>query len=85
MPRHAKFLLAMDWMQQAGYEHYEISNFAQPGMRSKHNSAYWQRKIPGPGASISPFFNGTERQWNIANNALYAQALEKITSLKRSY
>lgn len=74
-----QFLLLMDWMQQAGYEHYEISNFARPGMRSKHNSAYWQRKkYLGLGPSAHSF-NGTERQWNIANNALYAQALEKDT------
>ena len=30
-----QFLLLMEWMQQAGYEHYEISNFAKPGMRQK--------------------------------------------------
>ena len=39
-----QFLLLMQWMQQAGYEHYEISNFAKPGMRSKHNSSYWLGK-----------------------------------------
>ena len=38
------FLLLMDWMQEAGYEHYEISNYAKPGMRSRHNSSYWQEK-----------------------------------------
>ena len=37
-----QFLLLMDWLQEAGYEHYEISNFAMPGMRSRHNSSYWQ-------------------------------------------
>ena len=36
-----QFLLLMDWMEKAGYEHYEISNFAKPGLRSKHNSNYW--------------------------------------------
>ena len=65
------FELLMDWMAAAGYEHYEISNFAKPGMRSKHNSSYWQGEHYigfGPAAHS---FNGNSRQWNIANNALY--------------
>jgi len=72
-----QFLLLMDWMQQAGYEHYEISNFALPGMRSRHNSSYWQG-VPylGLGASAHSF-NGISRQWNISNNALYIQSLQK--------
>ena len=64
-------------MQQAGYEHYEISNFAKPGMRSKHNSSYWQgKKYYGFGPSAHSF-DGKRRQWNIANNALYIQSLQK--------
>ncbi|HMG69093.1 MAG TPA: radical SAM family heme chaperone HemW, partial [Chitinophagaceae bacterium] len=39
-----QFLLLMQWMEAKGYEHYEISNFAKPGLRSRHNSSYWQRK-----------------------------------------
>ena len=65
------FELLMHWLAGAGYEHYEISNFAKPGHRSKHNSAYWQGKTYlglGPSAHS---FNGKSRQWNIANNALY--------------
>ncbi len=70
------FLLLMDWLQQAGYEHYEISNFALPGHRSRHNSSYWQgKKYLGLGPSAHSF-NGTDRQWNIANNALYIQSLK---------
>ena len=72
-----QFLLLMEWMEQAGYEHYEISNFARPGMRSLHNSAYWQgKKYLGLGPSAHSF-NGTERQWNIANNTVYIQSLNK--------
>lgn len=72
----AQFLLLMDWMQSAGYEHYEISNFAKPGMRSKHNSSYWLGKRYygfGPAAHA---FDGKRRQWNVANNALYIQSLK---------
>jgi oxygen-independent coproporphyrinogen-3 oxidase len=75
----AQFLLLMDWMQQAGYNHYEISNYAKPGMESKHNSSYWQGKHYfgfGPSAHS---FDGASRKWNVANNALYIQALAKDT------
>jgi oxygen-independent coproporphyrinogen-3 oxidase len=72
-----QFLLLMEWLREAGYEHYEISNFARPGFRSRHNSAYWQG-IPylgfGPGAHS---YNGESRSWNVANNALYMQGIEQ--------
>ncbi len=54
-----------------GYEHYEISNFAQPDQYARHNTAYWQRK---PYLGIGPSahsYNGYSRQYNIANNARY--------------
>lgn len=69
-----QFLLLMDWTASAGYEHYEISNFARPGKRSRHNSSYWQGKTYlglGPSAHS---FNGVSREWNIANNAKYIAA-----------
>ena len=74
-----QFLLLMDRMQQAGYEHYEISNFAKPGSRSKHNSSYWQgQKYYGFGPSAHSF-DGIRRRWNIPNNALYIQSLKNNT------
>ena len=74
-----QFLSLMDWMQAAGYEHYEISNFSKPGSRSKHNSSYWQG-IPYYGLGPSAHsYNGKCRRWNIANNALYIQSIEKNT------
>jgi oxygen-independent coproporphyrinogen III oxidase len=69
-----QFLSLMDWTAAAGYEHYEISNFALPGKRSRHNSAYWQGKTYlglGPSAHS---YNGVSREWNIANNAQYMAA-----------
>lgn len=75
----AQFLLLMQWLGQAGYEHYEISNFAQPGLRSRHNSSYWQgTPYYGFGPSAHSY-DGKGRRWNIANNALYIQALANRT------
>ncbi len=69
------FSLLMQWLAEAGFEHYEISNFSKPGKRSKHNSNYWNGvDYLGIGPSAHSF-NGTSRQWNIANNALYIQSL----------
>ncbi len=74
-----QFLSLMACLEVAGYEHYEISNFALPGKRSKHNSSYWQgRKYLGLGPSAHSF-NGDSRQWNVSNNALYIQSLKHDT------
>jgi oxygen-independent coproporphyrinogen-3 oxidase len=72
-----QFLLLMDWMQEAGYEHYEISNFAKPGLRSKHNSSYWLGESYYAFGPAAHAFDGKRRRWNIANNALYIQSLQK--------
>ncbi|HEX8357849.1 MAG TPA: coproporphyrinogen III oxidase, partial [Segetibacter sp.] len=71
------FELLTESMKEAGYEHYEISNFAKPGFRSRHNSSYWQgAPYLGLGPSAHSF-NGISRQWNVSNNALYIQSLLK--------
>jgi len=65
----------MKLMYRAGYEHYEISNFAKPGFRSRHNSSYWQgKKYIGIGPSAHSY-NGKMRLWNKANNALYIKSI----------
>ena len=59
-----------------GYEQYEISNFAKANFRSKHNSSYWKGKsYIGLGPSAHSY-NGTSRQWNINNNALYIKSIQ---------
>jgi oxygen-independent coproporphyrinogen-3 oxidase len=74
-----QFTLLINWLENAGYEHYEISNFALPEKRSRHNSSYWQGKhYLGLGPSAHSF-NGHSRQWNITNNALYIQSLRNNT------
>ena len=73
-----QFLLLMDLMQQQQYEHYEISNYSKPGMRSKHNSSYWSGEAYyGFGPSAHSFDGKKTRRWNIANNSLYVQSLLK--------
>ena len=70
-----QFGLLMDYLGEAGYEHYEISNFALPGKRSRHNSSYWQRQpYLGLGPSAHSF-KGNTRQWNVSNNILYINSL----------
>lgn len=74
----AQFILLMEWMEKAGYEHYEISNFALAGSRSEHNSSYWKgKKYYGFGPSAHSFDGEKTRRWNISNNSLYIQSLAK--------
>ena len=75
----AFFNLLMDKMKQAGFEHYEISNFALPGRYSRHNSSYWDgTKYMGCGAAAHSF-NGVSRQWNIASLELYIKGIRERT------
>jgi oxygen-independent coproporphyrinogen-3 oxidase len=81
-----QFLLLMQWLRTAGYEHYEVSNFAKPGFRSRHNSSYWRgEKYLGLGPSAHSY-NGTDRQWNVANNQQYIRSINehKIPAEKES-
>jgi oxygen-independent coproporphyrinogen-3 oxidase len=72
-----QYLMLMETLHSAGYEHYEISNFAKPGFRSKHNSSYWQfKKYVGIGPSAHSF-NGKIRTWNKANNMIYMTSLRE--------
>lgn len=72
-----QFEILMTTLKAAGYEHYEISNFAKPDWHAKHNSNYWLgAKYLGIGPSAHSF-NGASRQWNIANNTKYIQAIQK--------
>ena len=70
------FRILCEEMRQAGYEHYEISNFALPGYRSRHNSAYWH-EVPYLGAGpCAHLFDGESREWNVASLPTYIEALE---------
>ena len=65
-------------LKNAGFEHYEFSNYGKPGYFSQNNTAYWLGK---PYLGIGPSahsYDGNCRKWNIANNTLYIKAIEKF-------
>lgn len=60
-----EFLLAHETLVRAGYEHYEVSNYARPSHRSRHNCGYW---LGDPYAGLGPSahrFDGATRSWNV--------------------
>ena len=70
------FTLLIEHLQEAGYEHYEISNFCRPGKYSRHNTSYW-KGIPYLGCGPSAHsFNGTTREWNVSSIDLYIKGIE---------
>ena len=72
-----QFLFLSQSLQENGFEHYEISNFAKDNKYSIHNTNYWKGiKYLGIGPS-SHSFDGENRQWNVANNVKYMQSLAK--------
>lgn len=63
-------------LTKAGYQHYEISNFARPGYHSRHNSSYWTgKKYLGIGPSAHSY-NGQNRQWNRSSLPLYLKGIK---------
>lgn len=77
-----QFRMLITAMKNAGYRHYEISNFALPGRESRHNSSYWNdTPYIGCGAAAHSY-NGTSREWNIADIKAY---IEGINSGKRNF
>ncbi|MEO7102955.1 MAG: radical SAM family heme chaperone HemW [Gemmatimonadaceae bacterium] len=71
------FMLAHERVGAAGFEHYEVSNFALPGRRSRHNSSYWTgASYVGIGPSAHSF-NGAVRSWNVA---AYANWMKRLGS-----
>jgi oxygen-independent coproporphyrinogen III oxidase len=71
----SEFLLAHRALTQAGFDHYEVSSYARPGARSRHNGSYWSGRTwagVGPGAHE---FDGLRRRWNVGP---YAQWVDLV-------
>jgi oxygen-independent coproporphyrinogen-3 oxidase len=67
----AMYELAMDRLAAAGFEHYEVSNFARPGMRCRHNERYWANDAYyGFGVGAARYVNGS-RELNVRDTKLY--------------
>ena len=67
----AEYALVHETLTGAGFEHYEVSNYALPGFRARHNAAYWhgvQYLGIGPAAHS---FDGRERHWNVGSVERY--------------
>ncbi|HLN96420.1 MAG TPA: radical SAM family heme chaperone HemW [Flavobacterium sp.] len=72
------FHLLSDRLAEAGFLHYELSNFGKPGYFSRNNSAYWLGKnYIGIGPSAHSY-DGVSRSWNVANNALYIKGIQGL-------
>lgn len=74
----------IDRLADAGFEHYEISNFARPGKRSRHNSSYWDgTPYIGLGAAAHSF-DIASRQWNVSDVSAYIDGIRHgIVSMER--
>jgi len=72
-----QFDILVNTLTANGFEHYEFSNYGKPGYHSQNNMAYWLGK---PYLGIGPSahsYDGEFRKWNISNNNLYINAIEK--------
>jgi len=71
-----QFEMLISILKEAGFEHYEISNFCKPGMYSQHNSSYWKsEKYLGIGPSAHSFDIQT-RRWNVSSVSGYLDGIE---------
>ncbi|MDY5091299.1 MAG: radical SAM family heme chaperone HemW [Prevotella sp.] len=67
----------VEQFRAAGYEHYEVSNFALPGCRAQHNSSYWNdTPYIGLGAAAHSY-NRSVRQWNVSDIDAYMEAINE--------
>lgn len=80
------FEILIDTLEEAGFEQYEISNFARPGFHSRHNSSYWEGKpYLGVGASAHSY-DGASRSWNCNSLEYWKHPSEtEIVDAKTAY
>lgn len=79
----AHLLFIHNWMNDRGFEHYEISNFSKPGKRAQHNLKYWNgHSYLGLGPSAHSYDADSFRRWkNVSSLHKYANLLEKNESV----
>ncbi len=71
-----QFEVLIKILKEAGFEHYEISNFCKPGLYSQHNSSYWKsQKYLGIGPSAHSY-DLVSRRWNVSSISKYLDGLE---------
>jgi oxygen-independent coproporphyrinogen-3 oxidase len=71
-----QFNVLIQILKEAGFEHYEISNFCKSGLYSRHNTSYWEnKKYLGIGPSAHSFDQKT-RRWNVSSIAGYLSGME---------
>lgn len=76
-----EFMLAHDRLAAAGFEHYEVSNFARPARRSRHNSSYWTGDTYAALGPSAHGFDGRVRSWNVAAHADWERRLRSGESV----
>jgi len=78
----AMYEWTMELLDRRGYEHYEVSNYALPGFRCRHNCTYWSHdEYLGFGPSAHSFWRGSEwaggcRWWNVSDLSVYLDRLQ---------
>ena len=70
-----EFLRAHERLSNAGFDHYEVSNFARPGLASRHNSSYWSGAPYGGVGPSAHAFDGMRRGWNVPQYAEWVRLL----------
>ncbi len=72
-----QFNNTIDILSAQGFNHYEISNYAKDGFKSRHNCSYWEGvNYLGIGPSAHSY-NGVSRQWNISNTRKYCNSIDR--------
>lgn len=88
-----QYAIMTETLKNAGYDHYEVSNFCKPGCWSRHNSGYW-KNVPYLGTGPSAHsYNGNARRWNVSNISEYINRIshgekafeEEILTLTQRY
>lgn len=71
------FEILVEKLEEAGFIHYELSNFGKENYFSKNNSSYWLgKKYIGIGPSAHSY-DGEKRGWNVSNNSLYIKSIQE--------